>query len=218
MNMSAARTYSNRSNCAAGARAALKNPAAAIDKDFAIKKGGDGRYTFSLAITSGDQAASSSPGSSGHHDDAGQAPVNLKDPGGITALATALKGADGITEPMPDVLKLPPESPEQADARRARNAKTFGPDREITMPKTTKAAAAKRGKAKGGSKRELLVKLLKGGWQTMDDICEATGWQAHSARAEISRLPGYDTVKAAKLKVDKKKSDAGTEYRLVKKD
>jgi type IV secretory pathway ATPase VirB11/archaellum biosynthesis ATPase len=38
------------------------------------------------------------------------------------------------------------------------------------------------------SKTDILVDMLQGSGATIDELAEATGWQAHSARAAISHI------------------------------
>lgn len=194
MSVSATRTYSNRSNCIAGARSALGNPGAKVDVDFRVEKIGD-RFAFSvLAATTTVDGNEVTVGTATFSTEPEPAPANppVGDDLGI-----------------PDILKREPETPEQADERRKRFAKLVGPDRKISMPKTT---TKKKGKAiaKSGSKHDLLVALLRANWCDLDDVTKATAWLPHSARAEISRLASRDG-----FTVDKRRDKDGMQYRIT---
>ncbi|WP_074123538.1 DUF3489 domain-containing protein [Bradyrhizobium sp. AS23.2] len=74
-----------------------------------------------------------------------------------------------------------------------------------------KAVAAKGDLAKGpraGSKSAMLLDLLSGKGSTVEKMCEALDWQAHTLRAALTRLPNG-------AKVDRTREDGVTSYKLA---
>ncbi len=74
-----------------------------------------------------------------------------------------------------------------------------------------KAVAAKGDQAKGpraGSKTAMLLDLLGGKGSTVEKMCEALGWQAHTLRAALTRLPNG-------AKAERTREDGVTSYKLA---
>jgi hypothetical protein len=72
-------------------------------------------------------------------------------------------------------------------------------------------AAANGDQAKGpraGSKTAMLLELLKGKGSTVEKMCEALGWQAHTLRAALTRLPNG-------AKTERTREDGVTSYKLT---
>ncbi|WP_063685575.1 DUF3489 domain-containing protein [Bradyrhizobium stylosanthis] len=73
------------------------------------------------------------------------------------------------------------------------------------------ATLAKASQAKGpraGSKSAMLLDLLSGKGSTVEKMCEALGWQAHTLRAALTRLPNG-------AKAERSREDGVTSYKLA---
>jgi len=95
----------------------------------------------------------------------------------------------------------------KAPAKKAAAKKTNG-----KKASAKKAAAAKKPRAvaaapKAGTKTEQLMMLLKDG-ATVDRLCEKLGWQAHTLRAALTRLPGG-------AKAERTREEGVTTYKLA---
>lgn len=174
------RTYSNRSNCVAGARAQL-GKAAKPGVDFEVLRVGDRLAWRPLTALAVRLAAAQEPAAvNGGLDAAASAPI-----AGGSAAAT---GVDDMP-PIPPILALAPETPEAAAIRRASQSKTHGPDKELTMRKTS---ATRRGDKRtpagtvarpdglrAGSKMATMVDMVQRvSGATEPEICERIGWKA----------------------------------------
>ena len=74
-----------------------------------------------------------------------------------------------------------------------------------------KVVAAKGDQAKGpraGSKSAMLLELLGGKGSTVEAMCKALGWQAHTLRAALTRLPNG-------AKAERTREDGVTFYKLA---
>ena len=60
---------------------------------------------------------------------------------------------------------------------------------KATKAGATKAKAAKDGAPKAGTKLALLTEMVSGKGATTAELCRALGWQPHTLRAAICRLP-----------------------------
>jgi hypothetical protein len=186
-NLNITKTYSNRSNCVAGARTALKNPAAKIGVDFNVAEQ-EGRWLW-MVNELADRA---------HH-----TPVSSPLKEAITAAADAgispkefrkiaEKVADDLVATvagdnldLPACLKRPRETEEERTAREKRNAKTVGPDREIVMPKgpvrkteAQQKAELRKDGLRYGSKESTMIDMVTAGWVTEAEVCAKLGWKA----------------------------------------
>jgi DNA-binding transcriptional regulator PaaX len=54
----------------------------------------------------------------------------------------------------------------------------------------------------------MLLDLLSGKGSTVEKMCEALGWQAHTLRAALTRLPGGAVV-------ERPRGDGATSYKLA---
>jgi hypothetical protein len=73
-------------------------------------------------------------------------------------------------------------------AKRGKAKKTTAAKANPTKHKA-KAKAAQDGAPKAGTKLALLTEMVSGKGATTAELCEALGWQPHTLRAAISRLP-----------------------------
>ncbi|WP_439372940.1 DUF3489 domain-containing protein [Bradyrhizobium sp. DASA03120] len=76
---------------------------------------------------------------------------------------------------------------------------------------SAKKVAANGDQAKGpraGSKTAMLLELLGGKGSTVEKMCEALGWQAHTLRAALTRLPNG-------AKAERTREDGVTSYKLA---
>jgi len=216
--VSASRTYSNRSNCVAGARAVL-GKAATVDVDFTVSKIGE-RFAW---------APSTKPAT---------APLREKAPGLDAALAAAqgrsldaalLAPASGSPGPrilanmangrdpdddglgIPDMFKRQ-DTPEAAGRERTRRQMVGGKEgREISNPPNvkTKTAAAPSTRPDGlrqNSKQSVMLDMvLRPAGATEAEICKKLGWKAclvtlrrtcERVGVELRREPGKDGAKS----------------------
>ncbi|MBR0941001.1 DUF3489 domain-containing protein [Bradyrhizobium liaoningense] len=77
--------------------------------------------------------------------------------------------------------------------------------------KTAVAKTASADQAKGpraGSKTAMLLDLLSGKGSTIEKMCEALGWQGHTLRAALTRLPNG-------AKAERTREDGVTSYKLA---
>jgi Protein of unknown function (DUF3489) len=80
-----------------------------------------------------------------------------------------------------------------------------------TAKKVVAKVAAKDDQANGprpGSKTAMLLELLGGKGSTVEKMCEALGWQAHTLRAALTRLPNG-------AKAERTREDGVTSYKLA---
>ncbi len=103
-----------------------------------------------------------------------------------------------------------PRSRKASPKRTKSGAKTDAPPRKV--PRQRAKAAKPRG-PRAGTKQALLIDLLKRKTgATIDEIVEATGWQAHSVRGAISGA----LKKKLGLAVSSEKADGrGRVYRIA---
>jgi hypothetical protein len=91
-------------------------------------------------------------------------------------------------------------------------AKKAAAKKSIAKKAVAKKAVATNGdQAKGpraGSKTAMLLDLLSGKGSTVEKMCEALGWQAHTLRAALTRLPGG-------AKAERTREDGVTTYKLA---
>lgn len=209
--ISAERTYSNRSNCVAGARKALRNPEARQGVEFEIRQGnfdGDaGRWRWfpiapgpsvvETAIAAEVQAANGR---------IAKAIVN----------AVAAKPVEKIdTDGIPAFLKRAPETPEAAEKRRAKVTAPSG-ERVLKNPPDArtehadKAALARDERGfRTGSKQAVLLSMAVAGWTTEAAICKKLGWKR--CRTTLARV-----VERAGLELERRPVQGGkSEYRAV---
>jgi Protein of unknown function (DUF3489) len=84
-------------------------------------------------------------------------------------------------------------------------------NKPIKELRAAKAAKAKGHEAKGprpGSKTAMLLELLSGKGSTVEKMCERLGWQAHTLRAALTRLPNG-------AKAERSREDGVTSYKLA---
>lgn len=227
------KTYSNRSNCAAGARTALGKPEAKIGVDFVIVDVDGGRFVWTAYPVPAPQPVAS-PYAQMKAADLRSKPVPAKlapmtsiesltqTPAqnliaDLTDQGHAQKLVDGGLE-LPGFLKREVETPEQVAARRAKFANLLGPDREIKTPKTPIAKVAKASTAnkrpdglRVGSKQAVMLDLAIAGWTTEATICAALDWKA--CMVTLRR-----TCEATGYALERRANPAGgkSEYRAVK--
>jgi len=75
------------------------------------------------------------------------------------------------------------------------------PAKKAAAKKAAAKKAANGDQAKGpraGSKTAMLLDLLSGKGSTVEKMCEALGWQAHTLRAALTRLPGGAKVERSR--------------------
>lgn len=178
------KTYSNRSNCIAGARTALKNPGAKINVDFIVTAVGD-RFSWSAntstvlqkivnaAVADAICAEADKPG-------LGAAVV--------TVLSTREGGMPGPeVDPLdiPTCLRRPPETEADRDSRIERNKKISGPERKLVMPKRPAKKTEAQQKAilredglRHGSKEATMIEMVSAGWVTEAEVCKKLNWKA----------------------------------------
>jgi hypothetical protein len=82
--------------------------------------------------------------------------------------------------------------------------KAARPAKKRVAKKKAVTARSKR----SGTKTEQLMGLLAGPGSTVEAMCKALGWQAHTLRAALTRLP--DGKKATR-----ERTDGVTSYRLA---
>jgi hypothetical protein len=92
-------------------------------------------------------------------------------------------------------------------ATKKKPAAKKAPAKKAVAKNTAKAAAARSGTPKAGSKTEQLMALLKVG-ATVEGLCAKLGWQAHTLRAALTRLPGG-------AKTERTRKDGITSYKLA---
>ncbi|UEM11943.1 DUF3489 domain-containing protein [Bradyrhizobium barranii subsp. barranii] len=81
----------------------------------------------------------------------------------------------------------------------------------VAKRKAGSKTAANADQAKGpraGSKTAMLLDLLGGKGSTVEKMCEALGWQAHTLRAALTRLPNG-------AKAERTREDGVTSYKLA---
>jgi Protein of unknown function (DUF3489) len=99
-------------------------------------------------------------------------------------------------------------------AKKAPAKKAAAKKAAAKKPAAKKAVAKKAAngdQAKGpraGSKTTMLLDLLSGKGSTVEKMCEALGWQAHTLRAALTRLPNG-------AKAERTREDGVTSYKLA---
>jgi len=216
--VSASRTYSNRSNCVAGARAVL-GKAAKIGVDFVVDKVGE-RFAWAPV-----QVATAKP----KQDD-------LKAPGGLLALATAMDAPDAgspgpailtamVNEPMrkddkdddglgiPAILKRDDDDEARAALARARKRATGGGDGRPAIKNPPNVKTKPRevanfrpdGLRQNSKQSVMLDMVLRASGATEAEICKKLGWKAclvtlrrtcERVGVELRREPGKDGGKS----------------------
>jgi hypothetical protein len=94
----------------------------------------------------------------------------------------------------------------KAPAKKKAAAKTAVAKRKASAKNTGNADQAKGPRA--GSKTAMLLDLLSGKGSTVEKMCEALGWQAHTLRAALTRLPNG-------AKAERTREDGVTSYKLA---
>ncbi|MCP3471394.1 DUF3489 domain-containing protein [Bradyrhizobium sp. CCGUVB1N3] len=92
-------------------------------------------------------------------------------------------------------------------ATKKKTAKEAPAKKAVAKKSSAKKTAAKSGAPKAGTKTEQLMTLLKSG-ATVEALCSKLGWQAHTLRAAVTRLPGG-------AKVERSREDGVTSYKLA---
>lgn len=203
-------TYSNKSNCVAGARTLLANKAAKLGVDFDVAQGQDGRWSWRplpAAVVESIQASVKQQ--------AAEIAATLNAPETMTTEEAAQQllayaGPNGV----PAFLARPKPTAEETEALAKKTAKTSGRDRELKNPKTpakrnahNKAAASLRPDGlRVGSKQSMMLDMaLRKNGATEAEICEELGWRAclvtlrrtcEKVGASLTREPGKDGAKS----------------------
>lgn len=94
----------------------------------------------------------------------------------------------------------------KAPAKKKAAAKTAVAKRKASAKTTANGDQAKGPRA--GSKTAMLLDLLSGKGSTVEKMCEALGWQAHTLRAALTRLPNG-------AKAERTREDGVTSYKLA---
>ncbi|WFU75495.1 DUF3489 domain-containing protein [Bradyrhizobium sp. CB2312] len=94
----------------------------------------------------------------------------------------------------------------KAPAKKKAAAKTAAAKRKASAKTTANADQAKGPRA--GSKTAMLLDLLSGKGSTVEKMCEALGWQGHTLRAALTRLPNG-------AKAERTREDGVTSYKLA---
>jgi hypothetical protein len=208
MNMTATKTYSNRSNCIAGARTAMGNAKAKIGTDFEVYAAGE-RFAFRVLKDAARATAIAMAGKPG--------PKLLDEALNLGLLGPLPAPSDDLT--IPGFLKRGTETAEAAAERRARQAKDKGgADRVITMPKTAHGGKAKGANAgldrkdglRSGSKMAMMIDMvLAPGGATEAEVCKKLGWKACLVTLKrTAEKGGYDLT----FKVEETKDGSKRRY------
>jgi hypothetical protein len=178
LSAAASRTYSNRSNCVAGARAALGDKSAKPGRDFEVYAVGD-RLAWRAATASDVVAFAPQP----DNDDPGARRMidmarSIVAEANATAETSAAAGDDGI----PAFLARPAPTPEdmRALAAKSQRARERVPSNPPPVAKTTRQALAVLNQhgLKAGTKPAVLVDMvLRPGGATEAEMCKKIGWK-----------------------------------------
>jgi hypothetical protein len=60
------------------------------------------------------------------------------------------------------------------------------------------------------TKAEAITEMLKGGWVTVPDLLETTGWKPHTLRAALSGI-----AKKLNVRIERKRQGTVTSYRIA---
>jgi hypothetical protein len=95
--------------------------------------------------------------------------------------------------------------------KKSTKTKTAAKKRAVKKAAPKKAAAKKAAtgaEPKASTKSAQLLELLSGEGTSVEAMCKALGWQAHTLRAALTRLPGG-------AKVERTRVEGVTSYRLA---